>query len=147
MRKSDRILGWVLLGLALLALGEGWRTWDKIGGTGFLPVIIGIMFSLLGLGLLFWRHASDEDPPIFGTEEKGWRRVGLTCILFSLFVLSIPLVGYAIGTIVFMTILFKIMGVARWRTGFVFGVVGAVSTYVIFKILLSMPLPDGFLGD
>lgn len=146
MRKTDRILGWVLLGLALLALGEGWRTWDKIGGTGFMPVIIGIIFSLLGLGLLFGRRASEENQPIFGIEERGWRRVGMTCILFSLFILTIPFVGYTLGTIVFLTILFKIMGVDRWRTGFIFGVVGAVSTYVIFKILLSMPLPDGFLG-
>jgi putative tricarboxylic transport membrane protein len=146
MRKSDRILGWVLLGLALLALGEGWRTWDKIGGTGFMPVIIGIIFSLLGFGLLFNRRASEEDQPLFGTEQAGWRRVALACIIFALFVLTIPFVGYVIGTIVFLTILFKIMGVVRWRTGFIFGVVGSISTYVIFKILLSMPLPDGFLG-
>lgn len=146
MRKSDRILGWVLLGLALLALGEGWRIWDKIGGTGFMPVIIGIIFSLLGLGLLLRRPGPEKDEPVFGTEQAGWRRVGLTCIVFSLFVLTIPLVGYTIGSIVFLTILFKIMGVVRWRTGFLFGIVAAVSTYVIFKILLSMPLPDGFLG-
>ncbi len=146
MRKSDRILGWVLLGLALLALGEGWRTWDKIGGTGFMPVMIGIIFSLLGLGLLFSRPDPEKDQPIFGTEQAGWRRVGLTCITFALFVLTIPFIGYVIGTIVFLTILFKIMGVIRWRTGFMYGIVGSASTYVIFKILLSMPLPDGFWG-
>jgi len=146
MRKSDRILGWVLLGLALLALGEGWRTWDKIGGTGFMPVIIGIIFSLLGLGLLFRRPDPEKDEPFFGTEQAGWRRVGLAFITFALFVLTIPFIGYAIGTIVFLTILFKIMGVVRWRTGFIFGIIGSASTYVIFKILLSMPLPDSFLG-
>jgi putative tricarboxylic transport membrane protein len=146
MRKSDRILGCVLLGLALLALGEGWRTWDKIGGTGFMPVIIGIIFTLLGLGLLFCRPDPEKDQPIFGTDQAGWRRVGLTCIIFALFVLAIPFVGYAIGTTVFLTMIFKIMGVNRWRTGFMFGIIASASTYVIFKILLSMPLPDGFLG-
>ena len=112
-----------------------------------MPVIIGIIFALLGLGLLFRRPDPEKDQPIFGTEQAGWRRVGLTCITFALFVLTIPFVGYTIGTIVFLTILFKIMGVIRWRTGFIFGIVGSASTYVIFKILLSMPLPDGFLGQ
>jgi hypothetical protein len=146
MRKSDRILGWVLLGLALFSLGEGWRTWDKIGGTGFMPVIIGIIFSLLGLGLLFSRSHPEKNESIFGTEQTGWRRVGLTCITFALYILTIQSVGYALGTIVFLTILFKIMGVIRWRTGFIFGIVASASTYVIFKIWLSMPLPAGFWG-
>ncbi len=112
-----------------------------------MPVIIGVIFSLLGLGLLFRRSGPEKDGPVFGTEQAGWRRVGLTCITFALFIMTIPFVGYIIGTIVFLTIIFKIMGIVHWRTGFFFGIVASVSTYIIFKILLSMPLPTGFLGD
>ncbi len=146
MRRSDRILGWVLLLLALVSLGEGVRTWDKIGGTGFMPVIVGSIFGLLGLGLLFPRPHPQKDQPIFWGHQAGWQRVGLTFITFVLYILTIPWVGYAIGTIVFLTALFKIMGNIRWRNGFLFGIAASVSTYVIFKIWLNMPLPPGFLG-
>jgi len=146
MLKSDRILGWVLLGLALISLGEGLRTWDKIGGTGFMPVIVGSIFGLLALGLLFRRPDPQKDQPIFWGHQAGWQRVGLTFLTFVLYILTIPSIGYTVGTIVFLTALFKIMGNIRWRNGFIFGIVASVSTYVIFKIWLNMPLPAGFLG-
>ena len=146
MRKSDRILGWVLLGLALISLGEGLRTWDKVGGTGFMPVIVGTIFSLLSLGLLFRRPHPEKAPPVFWIDGAGRKRVVLTFITFVLYILIVPWAGYAIGTIVFLASLFKIIGNIRWRYGLIFGIVASVSTYVIFKTWLSMPLPAGFLG-
>ena len=146
MRRSDRLLGWVLLALASISLAEGLRTWDKIGGTGFMPVIVGSIFSLLGLGLLVGRARPGTDSSVFQIHQEGWRRVGLTFIAFFLYILTIPWVGYAIGTIVFLTALFNIMGNVRWRNGFFFGIVASASTYVIFKMWLNLPLPAGFLG-
>ncbi len=146
MRRSDRLLGWILLALASISLAEGMRIWDKIGGTGFMPVIVGSIFSLLGLGLLFGRPRPEKDSPVFQIHQEGWQRVGLTFITFFLYILTIPWVGYAIGTIVLLMVLLNIMGNVRWRNGFFFGIVASFSTYVIFKVWLNMPLPAGFLG-
>ena len=41
MSVADRILGIILLLLALVCLVEGIRVWDGMGGTGFMPVIKG----------------------------------------------------------------------------------------------------------
>ena len=111
-----------------------------------MPVIVGSIFSLLALGLLFGRPRPGTDSPVFQIRQEGWQRVGLTLIAFFLYILTIPWVGYAIGTIVFLTALLNIMGNVRWRKGFFFGIVASASTYVIFKMWLNMPLPAGFLG-
>ena len=50
MIVANRICGLILLILALVSLWEGMKTWDGMGGTGFMPVIVGIIFALLGLG-------------------------------------------------------------------------------------------------
>jgi hypothetical protein len=146
MHKADRILGGVLLLLALISLGEGLRTWDKIGGTGFMPAIIGSIFGLLGLVLLFRRPPLGKDQPNFWSHQAGWRRIGLTIMTFFLYILAVPPIGYAMGTVVFLMVLFRIMGNIRWEKGFLYGMVASVSTYIIFKVWLNMPLPAGFLG-
>lgn len=80
MRKADRILGGLLLLLAVISLGEGLRTWDKMGGTGFMPVIVGSISSLLRFGLLARPPHPEKDQPIFFNHKAGWQRVGLTLL-------------------------------------------------------------------
>ncbi len=111
-----------------------------------MPVIVGSIFSLLGLGLLFGQSRPGTGSPVFQFHQEGWQRVGLTFIAFFFYILTVPWVGYAIGTIFFLTVLLNIMGNVRWRNGFIFGIVASASTYVIFKVWLNMPLPAGFLG-
>lgn len=146
MLMADRTLGWILLLLALVSLAEGFRTWDRMGGTGFMPVIVGSIFTLLSLTLLTRKPHPGRNHPISWPNKMGWRRLGLTCMTFVVYTLTVPWIGYAIATTLFLSGLLKIMGDIRWRNGFILGILASGSTYVIFKIWLNMPLPAGILG-
>ncbi len=142
MLGADRILGIILLFLALACFAEGIRVWDGMWGTGFLPVIMGFVFSVLALGFLFSRE-SFQVPWL----AKGNRRkIAFIYLALMSYTLLIPWMGYFIGTTLFLIGLVRAMGRVRWGYGVIFGLVTSSCTYLIFKVWLKMPLPGGFLG-
>lgn len=70
MLLTDRILGLILLMLALVSLVEGFRIWDGMGGSGFMPVIVGSIFALLGLGFLTRKSHPGKKISLFPGQVK-----------------------------------------------------------------------------
>ena len=75
MIVANRICGLILLILALVSFLEGMRTWDGMGGTGFMPVIVGGIFTLLGLGILGAKSYAEDRQPIRWPSKIGWPRL------------------------------------------------------------------------
>jgi hypothetical protein len=146
MVKADRILGIILLFLALICFIEGIRVWDGVVGTGFMPALLGAIFALLGPGLLIPRPPSHASDSISWPLKAGWQRLGLIFLCMALYTLLLPWVGFLPGTILFLTVLVRVMGGVRWIYGLLFGCVVSVIAYVVFKVWLSMPFPAGGLG-
>jgi putative tricarboxylic transport membrane protein len=63
-----------------------------------------------------------------------------------LYTLLLPWVGFLLGTILFLTVLVRVMGRVRWAYGLMFGCVVSIISYVVFKVWLNMPFPAGVLG-
>jgi len=145
MKRADRILGILLLLLGLLCLVEGIRVWDGIGGTGFMPLLLGIVFALLSLGFLVLRPQNQESPSIPWPAKDVCRKIGLILISLVVYVLLLPWIGFLLGTTFFLTALVWIMGRVRWGYSLAFGVVVSIITHVVFKIWLNMPFPAGWL--
>jgi hypothetical protein len=146
MSVADRILGIILLLLALVCLVEGIRVWDGMGGTGFMPVIMGVVFGTLSSGFLVSRSPNRESPPIPWPTKGNWQKIGFISLSLVLYTLLVPWIGYLIGTTLFLIGLVRAMGRVRWGYGLIFGLVATGFTYIIFKIWLNMPFPVGFLG-
>ena len=145
MKRADRILGILLALLALFCIAEGVRVWDGIGGTGFIPLILGVVFALLSLGVLTSRSQNQKPPPIPWPARGVWRRIGLIFLTLVLYILLLPWIGYLLGTIFFLTALMRVMGKVRYGYGLIFGIAVSVMTHVVFKIWLSLPFPAGTL--
>ncbi len=146
MVRADRILGMILLFLALVCFIEGIRVWDGAGGTGFMPALLGAIFALLGPGLLIPRPPSHASDSISWPLKAGWQRLGLICLCMALYTLLLPWVGFLPGTALFLTVLVRVMGRVRLGYGLIFGCVVSLISYVVFKVWLNMPLSSGFLG-
>jgi putative tricarboxylic transport membrane protein len=146
MIVANRICGLILLVLALVSLWEGMKTWDGMGGTGFMPVIVGIIFALLGLGILSVKQYAEDRQPIRWPSKIGWQRLVLVFSALVAYPLAVPWLGYPVASALFLTGLCRVMGNIGWRRGMIFGLVSSGSTYIIFKIWLHMPLPAGILG-
>ena len=146
MVRADRILGIILLFLALVCFIEGIRVWDGVGGTGFMPALLGAVFALLGPGLLIPRPPSQAFFSISWPLKAGWQQLGLIFLCMVLYTLLLPWVGFLLGTTLFLTVLVRVMGRVRWGYGLIFGLVVSIITFVVFKIWLNMPFPSGFFG-
>jgi len=145
MKRADRILGILLALLALFCFVEGIRVWDGVGGTGFIPLLLGVVFALLGLGVLAPRSYNQETPSIPWPTKGVWQQIGSIFLSLVLYILLLPWVGYLLGTTFLLTALMRVMGRVRWGYGLIFGGVVSAITHVIFKIWLSMPFPAGIL--
>jgi hypothetical protein len=146
MVRADRILGVILLFLALVCFIEGIRVWDGMGGTGFMPALLGMVFALLGPGLLIPRPPNQGSFSISWPLKAGWQQIGLIFFCMMFYTLLLPWVGFLLGTTLFLTGLVRVMGRVRWGYGLIFGFVVSIITYIVFKIWLNMPFPAGFLG-
>jgi putative tricarboxylic transport membrane protein len=146
MLAADRILGIIFLLLASACLAEGIRVWDGMGETGFLPVIMGIVFGALAPGFLFSRSSHRESFQIPWPAKGNRQKIALVYLSLMLYTLLVPWMGYFIGTTLFLIGLVRAMGSVRWGYGLFFSLATSSCTYLIFKVWLKMPLPGGFLG-
>ena len=146
MVRADRILGGILLVLALGCFIEGIRVWDGMGGTGFMPALLGVIFALLSPGLLIARPKNQASLSIPWPLKAGWLQIGLIFLCMVLYTLLLPWVGFLPGTTLLLTALVCVMGRVRRGYGLIFGFLVSLITYVVFKVWLNMPFPAGFLG-
>ena len=145
MKRADRILGILLALLGLFCLVEGVRVWDGIGGTGFMPLLLGVVFALLSLGFLVSRSQPLKSSSLPWPAKGVWRRIGLIFISLVSYILLLPWIGYLLATTLFMIALVRAMVGVRWGYSLIFGVGVSAFTHVVFKIWLNMPFPSGLL--
>ena len=146
MWVADRILGIILLLLASACLAEGVRVWDGMGGTGFMPVIMGVAFGALSLAFLVPRFSRRESSRIPWPAKGNRQKIAIVSLFLVSYTLLVPWIGYFISTTLFLIGLVRAMGKVRWGAGLTFSLATSSCTYFIFKVWLKMPLPAGFLG-
>ena len=135
----------VLLGiLGLGCLIEAHRVWNGWNGTGTMPVIVGGIFIVLSVAYLISR--SPDTTPIKWPDKKERVGVGVVGTSFSCYIGVMPWLGYPISTWLFLAIVARYISPSRIYILFIWTGAVAVGTYIIFKKLLGMYLPVGFLG-
>jgi len=154
MKLDDSLTGggFVLLGLAMIALSRGMEPVAHIPyGPGFFPTIIGAIMVGFG-GLLVLRRVGAGRGRLEGLARlppaSGTRRDWLTPVLFVaaplLYIVLAPAVGFLI---VMPCILLMLMGhlSGRWMTALVLSVLLSVGLHGLFEGIMRVPLPWGVL--
>lgn len=121
---------------------------DPIGPRAF-PYIIASGMIIVGLVLALKREPLTEKnrAVIFNlsTEKELMINIGYTCVAGIVFGLILEPVGYLISTFAFMTAMMFITNGRRILYNLSIGLLFAVTTYVLFFILLEVSLPRGIL--
>ena len=151
--------GWI--GLGLLAFG-GWL-YSNLGkipanplvpiGPAYYPRILLILIVLLSLVLVIQeaisrhRRESKGRGSLRGQVER--YQPTLTCfIVFTLYVVFLPVLGFLVSSVLFVTILQWLLGPLRLRrlpVSLLTGVAVSLISYVAFEIYLRVLLPRGIL--
>jgi putative tricarboxylic transport membrane protein len=139
------VLGGVVAGTAAqLPMGS-----VRLPGAGAFPIVIGIALMMLAVTLAFQtmltRTPAPSSDEIDEAEPWGSARVALVCGLIAAFVLLLPLAGFLLAGVLLMVALY-VTGAGRLGVApVVAGVVTALAAYVLFVLILGVPLPGSSL--
>jgi len=111
-------------------------------GAGFYPVIVAIFaiaVALMATASAF-RGATAAAAIELGAPAR--RRVVISVVALVVFCLALPWIGYPAAAFAFVTVVLRYLG-GRWTTALLTGALSAAASYVLFAVLLDVPLPPG----
>jgi putative tricarboxylic transport membrane protein len=140
---SDRLAGLVLLGLAvwygLTARGFEAMIGDPLGPAVF-PMVLAVPLGLLSLYLV-----ARPDPEPDWARGRSLLKQGLALVAFVAYAYLLEPLGFLVATALGTAVLGALLG-ARPRHAAATGVATALVLFVLFDILLGLPLPAGVFG-
>jgi putative tricarboxylic transport membrane protein len=127
-----------LIGVAGLAgsllLGRGSLT---APGPGLWPFAISVVIATLSVVLLLTgRGATDTEQ--FSRASMATAIAVVTMVLLAF---AMPLIGFEIPALLLMFVWLRLLGKESWRSSVVVSVAGVAAFYVLFVLLLRIPLP------
>ncbi len=129
---------YILIGSVQLGFGT-----LKEPGAGFFPFVGGLV--ILVSDILTFLPKTRAYLPIF--KEKGGVMTFLSFLLiFSLWIIVMPYLGYVIVTFIAAFVMFKVMHLEGWIKPVLFSIGIASFIYLLFDCWLYLDLPRGFLG-
>jgi putative tricarboxylic transport membrane protein len=153
MKKLNYISGSVILGFALIIIFMSRKmpiTSEFGPGSGLFPIVVSVILALLGLMILIqtWREnrhvkPSQETYEILGPNKK---KYFIYLSLFFAFGIFLEPLGYLPTMTLFLLVLLKGVEKQSWKTTWGLIIICCLSSYIIFKKLLAVPLPDGILS-
>jgi putative tricarboxylic transport membrane protein len=132
----------VYLGLAFrLPFGE----MDQPGAAIF-PVVVGVILMVASLATMWegWRLDRDEQVDVpAGADLR--RLLSLIGSLLGYF-LTLPWLGQIISSILFCTLLMRVLTDLGWTRIVAYSLMISISLYSVFVMLLKVPMPRGIWG-
>jgi putative tricarboxylic transport membrane protein len=153
MKKADKIIGFIMLVFACFVIEESMRMPQEGGnfepGIRFLPFWLGVLMAILSVLLMVsaWRRK-----PAGGAAKSLMpnRQALISIVLLvaglAVYIALLETLGFLIDTLLFNTFLMAVVMRARWKMTLWVAVVSSSALYVIFRILLEVPLPTNMLG-
>ena len=112
-------------------------------GPGFFPVGVGVFLCLVAAASMIGRRRSTPAGAGVATLSRDARaRVSATILGLVAFCLLLPWLGYPVCAFLFIALLLRRLGGARWPAVVITAVLGALVSYYVFGVLLGVPLPS-----
>lgn len=141
-------LFWILF--SIMTCFEAYRL--KVGGlheprSGFFPFVIGLLTGLLALIALFQSIREKKTRPELTSQEslRWWNIIVILGALIA-YALSLEKVGFLINTFLFMLVLLKVVEPQSWKRAILVGLITAISSDLVFNVILGAQIPSGILG-
>jgi len=127
------------------ALGYSRGTMDQ-PGPGLYPLFVGALLVAASIGSI----VTDLVRPAQGELElpvgKDLGRVLMVLGGSAAYVLLLPYAGHLLSSIVVVFVVLQAMGLTSWPMKIGFAITLALGSYLLFDVLLKVPLPRGILG-
>lgn len=156
MTKNDRIIGFVLLAIAIYMLYYAntveYQQFEADPGPALFPLIVAIGLIVCSAGLIFWPKEKQSDDSIDQNEElpkkeftAGYLKTIVVAVSSIVYVLLLENIGFIISTLIFLTFIIWYLAEQRNRKMIVSAALTSVivtfSVYFIFEKYLQIYLP------
>ena len=147
MKRFERVAAGVLFalgaGAAFLAFQMGFGS-ARFPGPGYLPFWLAVLLALTsGLYFLSRLGPETEKRPLWG--RGAWLRPALSAVVMLLFTLLIGWLGFFASTFLLFLAWLIVIERERWFVVGAVSVLGTLGAYLLFAVLLKVPLPKGLL--
>jgi putative tricarboxylic transport membrane protein len=145
MRERAWALGFLVASGAYLATALAFPLGDVARpGPGFFPAGVGVFLCLAATALMISpRRGAPAGAGVASLSREARVRVSATTLGLFAFCLLLPWLGYPVCGFLFIALLLRRLGGARWPGVVITAVLGAVVSYYVFGVLLGVPLPAG----
>ncbi|WP_129114772.1 tripartite tricarboxylate transporter TctB family protein [Halegenticoccus tardaugens] len=144
LRHSDTVAAILLLALAVgvfVASGDFRSGPTDAPGPAFFPRLIATSIALLAIVQIAQRTAGKRTSTHRVTRENV-RRVGIPLAFVALYVATMPIFGFLVGTIVFLISFMWYSGVDSVRTSGPIALGISLLLFYVFVSFLHVPLPE-----
>lgn len=149
MRRADQVTGLLLLafGVSFAVGARGFPYTTPTGpGSGFLPFWLGLVMAALAFVLVVGATRQTDPGEAWLPSGRPLVRIGIVILATALFVALMPVVGMALGTVLFLVGLLRFLEGHGWSTTLAVSVGTALVNWLIFSRWLGVPFPVGLLG-
>jgi putative tricarboxylic transport membrane protein len=139
----DRVLG---LGAVLLAIPVAVASWGfgvgspKSPGAGFWPLLI----AMAGLAISLILHPSQAVPSA-ATQDARWGRLWIALGTMAVYVVTLDPLGFPVATTILLFVQLRWVESRTWRSSAWIAALTALIAFVLFRVLLKVPLPAGVI--
>ncbi len=138
---------WAVLGLAIALKSLAYPVGTLAHpAPGFLPFWAGMGIFLLSCCSVIKSMRRPPTAPLFFEQEGGLRRVLITFLSISVYILVVSHLGFLISTLLLLGFLLKTIYPQSWLRTVLFSVLVSVLSFVVFEHWLKVPLPKGLAG-
>lgn len=149
MRRADQVTGALLLvlGASFAAGALQYPYWTPTGpGSGFLPLWLGIAMVGLALGLVIGAGRTADPGRPWHPGRRALVRLVVVVGATALFVAFMHVVGMALGTVLFLIVLLRLLEGHGWGATLLVALGTALANWLVFTRWLRVPFPTGVLG-
>ena len=151
MRKSDLLSSGIVFCLALCAFIETRKF--HIGSLsepkeGLFPFILSL--TLGGLSIVGFIIAYTGRSQAASTEENGeiiWKKLLSYIVALVAYAFLFDVLGYLISSLIVLFFILRVAEGVGWMKSLVVTVCTLIISYVVFDVLLLVPLPKGIFGQ
>ncbi len=118
-------------------------------GPGLFPFCLGfIMVGLSSIGAIqsLGRYEYEKGQTSDSQQRFRWWNIAVIIAAILGYALALETLGFLICTFIFVGLLLKVVEPQPWKVAIVGGLIAAVSSDIVFNILLRSQIPSGIFG-
>lgn len=149
MKKANLIMGLFLSAFSIFVILEAKKMPPEMPGSGLgpgvLPFWLGVGILVLSVILIVQSLLDKESgKSIFTVSEAA--SVGIMFAAIVIYAILMDLLGFGSATLLLVIFLVRRLGKYAWWKCGAMGLITAVVSVYLFRILLDMPLPTGIVS-